>query len=240
MPITTRCSHCGRLFPVHAQQLKERRGKVDCPQCGARFDGITGLVDEAMPGDAANASQRETRGHRQDDATEPAPMMTFDDGEERPARVASTLWVLGILMLLAVLAAQIFWWERGTWLHHPLVREVYGELCTQFDLCQPVPRIAGSLEILPPVLSEHPLDDRILRLDLTLINRSEQLQRPPRLQLELFDSDGDLLAVRRFEPNEYLADASPMTVLPAGGATNIALELAALPEPAMNFRIQLY
>ncbi|MCG6861018.1 MAG: hypothetical protein LJE70_07045, partial [Chromatiaceae bacterium] len=49
MPLNTRCRHCGRLFPVYAQQIKERKGKVDCPQCGKRFDAIGGLLDESIP-----------------------------------------------------------------------------------------------------------------------------------------------------------------------------------------------
>jgi predicted Zn finger-like uncharacterized protein len=47
MPLTTRCRHCGRIFPVHAQQLKERRGKVECPQCGGRFGPESYLPDKA-------------------------------------------------------------------------------------------------------------------------------------------------------------------------------------------------
>jgi len=261
MPITTRCKHCGRLFPIYAQQLKERRSKVTCPQCGTRFDSLAGLVDEAMPdgmheahaqppppyfplvreampGDMADASPR-NNGHARN-ADEPAPMMTFDDHEERTGRTASTFWTLGILLSIFLLAAQVFWWERGTWLRYPPVQQVYNELCTRAGLCYAAPRIAGGFEILQPILSEHPLDTRILRLDLTLVNRSEQVQRPPLLQLELFDGHGDLLAVRRFEPEEYLTGTSPITTLAIGSATNIAMELAALDEAPAGFRIQLY
>ncbi|WP_295392306.1 zinc-ribbon and DUF3426 domain-containing protein [uncultured Thiodictyon sp.] len=47
MPLTTRCTRCGRQFPVYAQQLKARRGQVDCPHCNERIDAVAGLVDEA-------------------------------------------------------------------------------------------------------------------------------------------------------------------------------------------------
>ena len=49
MPLTTRCPHCGRLFPVYAQQIKARRSKVECPQCGRRFGAVSGLLEEQIP-----------------------------------------------------------------------------------------------------------------------------------------------------------------------------------------------
>ena len=63
MPLTTRCRHCGRLFPVYATQLKAKRARVPCPQCGKRFDAVAGLIDEHVPA-LDEATRRRHPAHR--------------------------------------------------------------------------------------------------------------------------------------------------------------------------------
>lgn len=240
MPLTTRCRHCGRLFPVYAQQLKERHGKVECPQCGNRFDGLDGLIDEAIPGAEVGNAKKAATTRRQDSTASLAPLMTFGELQDRPARATGIFWTLGVLMLLAGLAAQAFWWERGTWLRYPLVRQLYSQACTDYDVCPPLPRLAGTMEILQPVLSEHPLDDQVLRLDFTIVNHAEQIQRLPILQLELYDGDGEIMAAGRFTPDQYMKIPQRIPALPSGRAMNVAMEIATPSTTPTSFRIRLY
>jgi hypothetical protein len=166
--------------------------------------------------------------------------MTFDETVERPGRIASLVWTLGVILLLLVLGGQLFWWERGTWLRYFQVWQVYDGVCKEIEICPPLPRLTGTVEILAPALSESPLDDNSLRLDLTLVNNSDLLQRPPVLHLELYNENGDSIAARRFEPGEYLPAESPATELLPGSATNVALTIAATPEAPSGFRVRLY
>lgn len=238
MPLTTRCDHCGRLFPVYAQALKRRRGRIDCPQCGKRFDAVAGLIDEVVPGGDAEDPKARVPRQRPEPATAPASLMSFE--HDRAHRTGTLLWSLGLLLLLAGLAGQLFWWERGIWLRFPEVRQVYEQLCAGHDGCPPLPRLAGTMEILQPVLAEHPARDGVLKLDLTLVNHSEQLQRPPVLELELYDGDGEMIAVRRFAPSEYMQESPPPDALDPGSAANVALLLTSPPTPPSGFRIRLY
>mgnify|MGYP001821369335 CR=1 FL=1 len=240
MPLTTRCNHCGRLFPVYAQQLKRRRGKVECPQCGERFDDLSGLIDEVLPGTAAAAAGRSGAAHRSQTQTAPASLMSFDETRRRPGRIRAALWILGILLLSAVLVLQLFWWERGNWLRYAWVNDLYGRACSGHTLCPPLPRYAGSVEILQPALSEHPLDPDVLRLALTLVSNSRQPQRAPDIQLELYDEQRMPIAARRFSPSDYLPAPAASPVLAAGRAMNVALEIASPPIPPAGFRIRLY
>jgi predicted Zn finger-like uncharacterized protein len=237
MPMTTRCRHCGRLFPVYAQQLKERRGKVQCPQCGKRFDALHSLIEEVMPGAATQDEGRSVGGRRRPAATAPADLMTFDEPHRRHGSPAP--WAIGILLLLTVLAAQVLWWERGTWLADPGMRGLLERVCGR-PLCGlPLPRLAGTMEILDPAMAEDPQEPGVLRLNLTLINRAQALQRLPLLQLELYGADGTLAAVRRLTPALYRPDL-PDAAIEAGAALNLTLELAAPPTPPTGFRIKLF
>lgn len=239
MPLTTRCRHCGRLFPVYAQQLKERRGKVECPQCGGRVNALIGLLDEAIPGSGIQEEGQASGGRRTPAATAPASLLTFDEPRRRPSRLASGLWLFGILVLITGLTAQAAWWERGSWLHQPRLRAATDRVCAHLGCKLTLPRIAGTMEILQPGMGEHPQDPRVLRLNLTLLNRALITQRHPLLQLEFYDDEGELVAARRLTPDEYRAEAK-QDGLAAGAAMNLVLDLAMPETPPAGFRVRLF
>ncbi len=241
MPLTTRCRHCGRLFPIYAQQLKEKRGKTSCPQCGRRFNALAGLLDEVVPGSSVVARGRPSGRRRKPAASAPAPAPAPAlnlDRTPRPRRQATGLWLTGVLMLVVALVAQAAWWERAHWLAQPKLRGIAEDVCARLGCRISSPRVAGAIEILQPYLGEHPQNPRILRLAMTLINHASIAQDLPTLQLELYDQTGSLAAVRRFAPDQYLAEPHA-DGLDAGAAVNLGLDLA-MPEAAPSgFRLRL-
>ncbi len=240
MPLTTRCGHCGRLFPVYAQQIKKRRGKVECPQCGGRFKALSGLIDEAMPGEAVKRGGGNGGGRQKPAATAPAALLTFDEPERRPKRSWHALWGLGVLVLIGGLLAQAIWWERGTWLQYPRIRAALEKVCDHLGCESIFPHQVGAIEILHPALSEAPEDQALLRLNLSLINQSDFIQRLPQLQLELYSPGGELAAARRFPPEIYLPTSGPHTGIAPGMAKNVQLDLASPPTSVTGFKLKLY
>lgn len=237
MPLTTRCRRCGRLFPVYAQQLKERRGKAECPQCGNRFNAVAALIDEPLPGDPGEDGRASARRRRHGTVTS-APILTLPPARRR-AGGRPLLWLAGILVLAAGLALQAVWWERTYWLSDPLLRAQLDGACAAVGCRVPLPRLAGTMEILTPSLSIHPQDPEALRLALTLVNRAQVPQRLPLLQLELYDDAGNLTAARRFTPARYLPGTVADAGLAAGAATGLSMDLAMPPEAPAGFRIRL-
>jgi hypothetical protein len=71
-----------------------------------------------------------------------------------------------------------------------------------------LPRLPGTIEIVQSALAADPARPEALLLRLMLVNRAAAVQRPPVLQLELYDEAGSLLGVRRFDPEHYLAAGS--------------------------------
>jgi predicted Zn finger-like uncharacterized protein len=245
MPLTTRCQHCGRLFPVYATQLKANRARVPCPQCGKRFDAVAGLIDEHIPA-IDDPNRRRHPAHR----TTVTPLTTatpaqsqVQDGPQRRRR--GILWLgfgaLTAILLTLALLAQVAWWGRGDWLRHPQVHALLEEVCPTLGIDVPLPRLPGTIEILESALIADPTRSDALNLHLAMVSRAEVPQRLPILQLELYDPAGSLLAARRFDAAEYLADpATPIDDgLPPQQAIHATLNIA-LPEaqPA-GFRIRL-
>lgn len=239
MPLTTRCRHCGRLFPVQAQQIKERHGKVDCPQCGKRFDAIAGLLDEAVPSTRIERGDRPQGGFKPP-ATAPADMLDLNEGLEKGGWMRAMLWSLGILLLIAGLVLQIGWWDRGRWLRHPNVSAAVDVVCEQIGCRPELPRHAGTMEVLRSALTQREDPAGSLQLTLLLVNKAAVGQRLPQLQLELYDEQGGLAAARRFGPELYLADAARRHGLAPGATARLMLDIASPPTPAAAFRVKLF
>ena len=206
MPLTTRCRHCGRLFPVYATELKANRARVPCPQCGKRFDAVAGLIDEHIPA-IDESTRRRHPAHRTTATTLPATALGMTR-EAPPMRRRGRGWTwlgaLTVILLILSLVAQVAWWGRGDWLRHPWVSTALTQICPILGCEVPLPRLPGTIETLDPALTLDPSRPQALRLRLGLISRTEVPQRAPVLQLELYDPAGTLVAARRFHPADYL------------------------------------
>jgi len=207
VPLTTRCRHCGRLFPVYAADLKADRGRVSCPQCGKGFDAVAGLIDEPVPQaeDPARLRHPARRAPTAPLAGALAESLA-EASARRRHRAGRWLWGFGVLSLTVGLAAQAAWWRRGELVRLPQVQWALGQVCPRLGCQIPLPRLPGTIEILQSSLAADPARPEALRLRLVLVNRAEVAQRPPVLELELYDGRSSLLAARRFEPGQYLAD----------------------------------
>jgi len=234
MPLTTQCGRCGRRFPVYAQELRSRHDRIECPQCGLRFDALATLLDEPMEGPQAPGTRTGTSsagGHSSDPPTASGPRIAG-----RMVRVARVAWGLAALMLGLGLAAQILWWNRGDLLRDPDVRQILDGLCSRVNCQVPSPRLPGTLTLLEPTLTTGPQEEA-LSLRLKVRNGADLAQPAPLLELELLDLQGDLAAVRRFSAAEY-APAGPRTLAP-GQTLEVVLPLVKPgPEPA-GFKVRL-
>jgi predicted Zn finger-like uncharacterized protein len=237
VPLTTRCRHCGRLFPVYAADLKGRRGQVACPQCGKRFDAVAGLIDEPVP-------QAEDRSRRHPAHRAPTAALAGHLSEPpapRRHRVGRWLWGLGVLLLAVGLAVQTAWWRRGELVRMPEVQSVLRQVCPWLGYRVPLPRLPGTIEILQSSLATDPDRPQALRLRLVLVNRAETGQRAPLLELELYDEGGALLGVRRFDPAQYLEEGSPALAqgLIPNRPTRAGLDVALADAQPTGFRVRL-
>ncbi len=225
MPLTARCDRCGRLFPVYAQELRARRGRVQCPQCGHRLNGRSALIDESIPiASAAGGVSRVGLEAGRPVAPGPHGSTKVPSEARRTRRVPTLAWLAVLLVLGLGLATQAAWWARGDLLRHPESRGWLERACKPLGCTLPAPRIAGTLELRDPRLSSPGVDHaeadeadpdpadadqpegETLTLRLRVRNAATLSQPRPHLDLELFDLAGDLIAARRFAPADYAED----------------------------------
>lgn len=207
MSLATRCPNCNTLFKVTSGQLQLHEGKVRCGQCQNVFSGIEHLTsadteawqkldlgtkeyvsDHNLTGGDGTGSENLFAS-----SAPVKPLLNFE--QKSPALTAACI------AMVLVFALQVAWWQRT-------------------DLLQQVPALASTINTAGPAIQKlfsrpatqallvegsglQALDENNLRVDLTLRNQAMLPAKWPRLQIELLDSQGLLLASKSLGPEDY-------------------------------------
>jgi hypothetical protein len=193
--------------------------------------GPTGAAAEAATaGTLAAQRWRRTEEH--------APEAT-DEGARPSASWRRLAWSLGCLVLALVLLAQVTHHFRQDLVRHPtlgpVVRGIYDRLglplSPNWDLTAYELRQWGN--------GDGPTDGR-LSIRASLTNRADFAQPHPVLRLQLDDRFGESIAVRDFEPAEYLKNpAEASRLLGPSASTEAELVIVSPGEDAVGYRLDV-
>jgi predicted Zn finger-like uncharacterized protein len=133
--------------------------------------------------------------------TEPAPG-PFPAG--RRSGWNTLFWTLAILLLLMTALGQLAWQGRDRLLrHYPQTRPALEWFC-QWAKCELSPRKQPALlKVVERSITLHPDIPNALQIHLTFTNQADFPQPCPRILLNLYRSDEQLIARRNFNPGEY-------------------------------------
>jgi predicted Zn finger-like uncharacterized protein len=187
--------------------------------------------------DAASPTLAEQRWRRPADETAAARP---DREREERSGWRTFAWTVACLVLAVALLAQVTHYYRQQLVRHPqlgpLLRDVYQRLgvplSPNWDL--------AAFELRQWGNSGGPDTSGRLHVRASLTNRAPFAQPQPILRLELEDRFGGTLAVRDFEPREYLKNPSEAPRLLAPGASTEADLLVADPgQDAVGYRLDV-
>jgi predicted Zn finger-like uncharacterized protein len=148
-------------------------------------------------------------------------------GMEPPVLRRRRRWMVpAILLALLVLAGQVLWFQYGAWSRDPQIRPVYEWLCALVGCEIPPIRAPERFSTKNLIVRSHPERAGALVVDALIVNDAPFAQPFPQLELRFSAVDGNLVAARRFSPNEYLAgEAAGMKEIPARTPVHITLEV---------------
>jgi predicted Zn finger-like uncharacterized protein len=159
---------------------------------------------------------------------------------ERPRPLARAGWVALTVLMTLCLLAQLAWFRGAELLRaYPGLQEPVAAACA-FAGCQlPGPRDLGAVRVMERDLREHPRYRDALLVNAVLVNQAAFAQPYPILELALYDTEGAVVAGRRFEPREYLDRALDADALmPAGQPLHVVLELVGPKRPPASFELR--
>ena len=120
------------------------------------------------------------------------------------------------MLMLAILLAQFTFFYRHELAQLAELRPILVELCQLVGCELTAAAPAATPELLQTTIAPHPRYANALRIRSALVNRTDEVQPLPRLEVSLTDNDGRVLARRTFESREYLekAKAAEKTLAP--------------------------
>ena len=127
-------------------------------------------------------------------------------------------WSLGALLLLLVLLAQWAWLERVRLMSNPAVLRVAESACARLRCTLPAVRDESRIALLARDVRPHPSVPNALVISATLANQAPFAQPYPIVEITLADPNELRIAMRRFRPEEYVADGEALARGLAPGA----------------------
>ena len=257
----TQCRGCGEIFGVTVDDLVASRAQVRCSSCGAVFDALETLA-EYKPQDGFDLILNENDNpppllnHEFKQNIVPQVLKekpdetsdTTDDGQgDQPEFVAekvtsvqkksSVFWILASVVLAVLLLWQGIEAVKNGTLRLPdgVLRD---RICHVVD-CYVIHDESNlnSIALVSRSIRQHPGRDNALIITAGIINSDEKTQMFPALEIKMSNLNGEIVAMRRFLPSEYLdaetidAGMSPNILIP------VTLELQSPGKNAVTFEV---
>ncbi len=244
----TQCPQCLTIYRVAEGDLAAARGHGRCGHCDSVFDMLPTLTTqlplesiEFLPEHAAQATPptlgapvlRPRSAHASAPTADPpmprgarrGALPTFARSRRAPAR-GNRRWLAASAVLLLTLGAQIAWSQRANWIDDGRVRGVLEPLCARLHCQLPLRHDASALELLSRDIQPHPSVADALIISATLHNTAPYAQAWPTVEVALSDLDDKRIAMRRFQPRDYLADANTVAQgIAAGASSSLVFEV---------------
>ena len=159
------------------------------------------------------------------------------DSHSSTRRKSSLLWFFSFLILLSGLL-----WQMANALKNGNIElpdgTVKQTICAQID-CYSATKESNfnSIALVSRSIRQHPGRDNALIITTGIINSDEKIQSFPALQIKMSNLNGEIVAMRRFLPHEYLDSESIKMGLVPNTLIPITLELQSPGKSAVTFEV---
>lgn len=258
----TQCPECLTIFKLEGGELAAAHGSVRCGHCAAVFDALRtlsaqlppepiGILDVhvaqadppqlALPVFRPNPAQATLFAEPAERAraAERSSLPAFAASRRRARRQRNWPWLAGCALLLLTLAGEIALADPSRWIDDAGVRAWLDPLAANFGARLPLRRDAAALELSSRDIRPHPSVEGALIISATLRNDAPFAQAWPVVEVTLSDFDEKPVAMRRFQPREYLSDARAIEPgLAAGASSALVFEVADPGRDAVAFEFK--
>ena len=132
-------------------------------------------------------------------------------------------WVLACVLLSSLLLVQLAWAKRDTLIRDPVVGHWLRNGCEVLRCQLPLIAAPARLRLLASNVQAHPSVPDALVISASVRNDAAFAQSWPILTVTLLNAQGQRLAMRRLQPDEYLDDRAVLSHGLAPGATAVLL-----------------
>lgn len=252
----SQCPECLTIFKLSGAELGAALGSVRCGHCSAVFDALRTLAEQLPPEPIGNLESHPTQVSPPQLGSpvfrpNPGQNSLLFEAEDRPRAGTDRLltpaftrrrrrarserngrWIAGSLVLMLTLGAQVAWAERERWIDDARARAWLDPVCEKLHCALPPRHDANLLELISRDIRPHPSVPGALIISATVRNDANFPQAFPVVEITLSDLDETRIAMRRFQPRDYVNDARAIAGgLAPGASTALVFEVA---DPGRN------
>jgi predicted Zn finger-like uncharacterized protein len=249
----TECPNCHTLFRVTASQLEMADGMVRCGYCNEVFDAHADInvpdnkyqldvFQDSAPSDVHQNDEPDHAAFFSGEANEIIPDDLRTESNPKPySTLATAVWSLGILLLIGSLVAEYIWFHHPQLLQHARFEPLITRLCKHTDCSHLQMRDPSQIEMISRNVYTHPNEKDALMVSTTMVNHASYDQPYPQVQIDFSNVRGELIASRRFTPEEYLQiDKEQLRLLPSGNAITFGLEIRDPGKEAITYEFSFH
>jgi len=248
-----RCGKCASVFRADQyllDKLPERKGEPQDDSGGAE-EQLSQTEQLGKTKRRGSGSKSKPRGHRT--STKPKKSIQKREDLDIPTvtelsllpkpkiRTRPIFWVVGNLILLALLVGQLTYFYRNELVNYPNLKPIVVTFCQQLR-CEIHPRRNVALiELTRTAIAPHPKYSNTLRIRSSLVNRAGFTQPFPLMEISLSNKTGELLSRRSFRPEEYLNQSDIVAKgMPPNVAVDTVLSVTNPDKSAVGYEILLH
>jgi hypothetical protein len=209
-----------------------------------RWSAVDDDEDEHDSEPVLTTASRTRRGRNEPDVREQTLLDLTDDPLQldwqrpKPRWGRRLAWALLCLLALAGLLGQYVWYHFDELARQDQYRPWFQQICPQIDCKVPSKVDITLLKSSNLVVRSHPDFKGALVVDAIIYNRASFSQPFPLLELRFADTNGQLIASRRFKPGEYLSgEMAGKEEMPPQTPIHIALDILDPGAKAVNYSL---
>jgi len=248
----TQCSHCKAVFRVTMKELTAAQGLLRCGECDTIFDAMkalsTTLPEERKFIDGKMTNPQTPGNHKPADTTirglpanHTRTTGTQDHthkGKNKPAsRSRKFLW-LSLAALAILLLLQLLYTSRAWFMEQPLTAKISQNICTFIGCEMTTPRNVQKIRVLSRSVYSHPNLPSLLIISSSIQNNAPFDQPYPLLEISFLNSDSEIVALRRFTPEEYMSKEKAGELMRSGTPEEFSVHIADPGKEAVNFQFR--
>jgi hypothetical protein len=245
------------------KELTAAQGLLRCGECDTIFDAMktlsTTLPEERRFAQMGNAASAELSEQQVAHMPDPLPPL-FENGffsrkEAKPAAVKAPKQTLpsfkkahklfssrvflsiGITALSLLFLLQVLYSSRNWLAQQPLTANLTHKTCQALGCAITLPRDVSKINLLSKNVYSHPNTPGILTISVSIQNDAAFAQPFPLIEISFLDKDNNIVALRRFTPEEYIKNFSS-ELMKTGIPDELVLNISDPGQEAVRFQFR--
>lgn len=198
-----------------------------------------GIDPQAVDADAATEPLQATPANAAQKFHIPELELPELEAPDEPASKRSWFTIVLIVLALIGLPAQVLWFQYESWVKDAGFRPIYQQICNVAGCELPPMRDISQIVSKKSVIRVHPERSDARIVDVLMVNNADFAQPFPLIELMATTIRGQLVAGRRFKPQEYLqGEMANSQLMPPRTPVHVSLEIQDPGEDALNFEVR--